>query len=182
MGDVVAIKPAPPVEDHEFVVDLARFRENLLDEKSIRRKYRFDAATWLALGNDDELIRKVEQESIRRVRDGSSKREKSQQLVVKAPDVLSSILLDNTANARHRIDSAKTLNDFAANGPAAVGEQSDRFIITINLSDGAGGEPKILHFDKPIAIDVDPLNNTNTTLEESAFAASKKEDGGGEFI
>ena len=54
----------------QLVVDLARYRENLLDEKTIRKRYRFDENTWQKLGDDDELIRQVEEEVVRRVRDG----------------------------------------------------------------------------------------------------------------
>ena len=46
MGDVVNLKPASLVEDHNFIVDLARFRENLLDEKAIRKKYRLANDVW----------------------------------------------------------------------------------------------------------------------------------------
>ena len=69
------------------MVDCARFREGLLEEKAIRKKYRFDEAAWEALGND-EMVRAVEEEFVRRISDGSSKREKAQKLVVAAPDVL----------------------------------------------------------------------------------------------
>ena len=51
----------------QLVVDLARYRENLLDEKTIRKRYRFDESTWQKLGDDDELIRQVEEEVVRRV-------------------------------------------------------------------------------------------------------------------
>jgi hypothetical protein len=83
-------------------------------------------------------------------------------------------LLDNTASARHRIDSAKTLNDFAANGPAGV-PASDRFQITIVMNSD------VLHFDKSIEINPNdvPFNNSNILLEESAFTtiATKKKEG-----
>ena len=119
MGDVVSF---PILLDsdlgRELIVDCARFREGLLDEKSIRKKYRLTDDVWEKLAEDDALIRAIEDETLRRIRDGSAKREKAQLLVAKAPDVLSDILLDNTANARHRIDSCKVLNEFAANnGP-----------------------------------------------------------------
>src|SRR4051812_19972590 len=133
MGEVINLAgQSALLEDHAFITDLARFRENLLGEKAIRKKYRLAESVWEKLADDDELIRKVEEESVRRIRDGSCKREKAQALVVKAPDVLSGILLDDSANARHRIDSAKTLNDFAAHGPQGA-PAADRFVITINL-------------------------------------------------
>ena len=90
-------------------------------------------------------------------------------------------MLDASASPKHRIDSAKALDAFAANGSEAA-PASDRFQITINL--GAD----VLHFDKWIAVDandVDPFNDTDTTPQEllAAIAANKgKDDGGGEPI
>ena len=83
----------------QLVVDLARYRENLLDEKTIRKRYRFDESTWQKLADDDELIRQVEEEVVRRIRDGSCKREKRQQLITKGPDILDSIASDASASA-----------------------------------------------------------------------------------
>jgi hypothetical protein len=175
MGDVVNLKPAALVEDHEFVVDLARFRENLLTESAIRKKYRVAADVWEKLADDDALIRKVEEESARRIRDGSCKREKAQQLVVKAPDVLSGILLDSTANARHRIDSAKTLNDFANTGGEAAAAAT-RFSIVINLGSDT------LKFDKsrkPDPHDVDPHHIDDMPMIAGIAMNKPRDDGGG---
>jgi hypothetical protein len=161
----------------ELIVDCARFRENLLDEKAIRKKYRFDEATWLALGNDDELIRKIEAESVRRIRDGSAKREKAQKLVVSAPDVLSDILLDNTANARHRIDSCKVLNDFC-NGPGDTAPASDRFLIQINLGADTLTFNKSIRPLEPGEIDPDDSGPDIDTGVVAAIAAKKSQGGG----
>ena len=57
----------------QLVVDLARYRENLLDEKTIRKRYRFDESTWQKLADDDELIRAVEAEAVRRIRTAAPK-------------------------------------------------------------------------------------------------------------
>jgi hypothetical protein len=64
----------------ELIVDCVRFAEGLLDERAIRKKYRFDDSAWEALGSNDALIEAVEAEKVRRIRDGSTKREKAQQL------------------------------------------------------------------------------------------------------
>ena len=119
MGDIVDLqgKPVPTRDDIEFIADMARFGELILTEKAIRKKYRLADDVWNALGNDDNLVRAIKAESVRRIRDGSCKREKSQALVVKAPDVAASIMLNDSANDRHRLDACKVLNDFAANGP-----------------------------------------------------------------
>jgi len=160
----------------ELIVDCARYSEGLLTEKEVKKKHRFDDATWERLGQDDALVEAIEVEKLRRVRSGLAKRELAQKHVVKAPDVLNTIMLDPAASPKHRIDSAKVLDQFAANGPEAA-PAADRFIITINLGDD------VLHFDKSIAIDpndVDP-NDTNTKMLPIT-AAKKKDDGDGEPI
>ena len=86
---------------------IARFAEGLLDERAVRKKYRLAESDWEALGNDEKLIEAIELERVRRVRDGSSKRERAQQLVVKAPDVLGGIMLDASASPRHRVDAIR---------------------------------------------------------------------------
>jgi hypothetical protein len=183
MGDdIVTLKPAPPTDDQELVTDLCRFSEGLLTEKQVRKRHKLAESTWDAYGNDEELILKIENEKLRRIRDGSSKREKSQLLVVKAPDVLGKIMDDDSQSARHRIDSAKVLNDFAANGPGQNAPAADRFIITINLGSDT------LRFNKsiePNAGDIDPYNDVDTDVTSTpwglvAAISTKKDDGGGQ--
>ena len=122
MGEVIDLQSqlAQLEDNQEFVADLCRFAESILTEASVRKKYRLSESSWDALGSSDALVEKIEAEKIRRMRDGSSKREKAQLLVVKAPDVLGGIMNSTEANDRHRIDACKTLNDFAANGPGQV--------------------------------------------------------------
>ena len=183
MGEVVDLhgQPAQLEDNLEFISDLARYAEGLFSEQDAKKKHHLSADTWERLGSNEVLIEKIEAEKIRRIRNGSAKRERAQQLVVQAPDVLGGIMLDANASPKHRIDSAKTLDGFAANGPEAA-PASDRFQITINLGSD------VLHFDKSIAIDandVDPFNDTDTTPQGllAAIAANKrKDDGGGEPV
>jgi hypothetical protein len=182
MGEVVDLhgQPAGLEDDPDFIGDLARYVEGLFSEQDVKKKHHLSADTWERLGNNEVLIEKIEAEKVRRIRNGSAKREKAQQLVVQAPDVLGGIMLDASASPKHRIDSAKALDAFAANGPEAA-PASDRFQITINLGSD------VLHFDKSIAIDandVDPFNDTETTPQGllAAIAAKKKDDGGGEPV
>src|SRR5262249_36422350 len=91
---------------------------------------------WERLGVDDALIEAVEAEKARRIRSGEAKREKAQQHIVKAPDVLNGIMSDPKANAKHRIDSAKALDDLAEGGPRGAHDETDRVIVTINLGGG----------------------------------------------
>ena len=166
----------------QLVVDLARYRENLLDEKTIRKRYRFDESTWQKLGDDDELIRQVEEEVVRRVRDGSCKREKSAAINCERAGHSGQHRQRCPREPRHRVDALKVLDGMASTGGEAAAGQSDRFIITINLS--GDGVDHVLHFDKsikPDAFDVDPFNDVDTDVTATpwgmvAAIPTKKKD------
>jgi hypothetical protein len=136
--------PHSLIDNYEFVADLARYAEGLFSEADVKKKYHFDEDTWSRLGEDDALVERIEEEKVRRTRNGDTKRELAQRSVVKAPAILENILLDPKANAKHRIDSAKVLDTLAANGPQAAQEE-DRVVITINL----GADTKLV-FDKAV--------------------------------
>jgi hypothetical protein len=183
MGDVVDLQ-GPQISldsdrGRELVTDLARFSEELISEAAVRKKYRFSENDWEKLGGDDALFEAVEAEKTRRVRDGSAKREKAQQLVVQAPGVLGGIMNDPNANPRHRIDSAKALDDFAANGPGATVPAEARFIIQINM-----GADHVENYSKSIKVDPldqDPFNPTPAEVL-AAIAAKKSEGDGGDHL
>ena len=165
----------PFEDDPQFISDLARFADGLLSEAAVKTKYRLAESAWEALGSDDSLVEKIEAEKVRRIRDGSSKREKAQALIVKAPGILDGIMSDVSASPRHRVDAIKTLDVMAANAPGQSAPASDRFQITINL-----GADLQLKFDKsrmPDVHDVDPYN-PDTTGVIAAIAAKKPPDGG----
>ena len=142
MGDVANF-PRSLIENHDFITDLARYAENLCTEQQIKKKYHFDDNTWAHLGEDDALVEAIEAEKIRRVRNGSTARERAQQVFATAPNVLGNILNDDSASPRHRIEASKELRMVADNGPQAA-PAADRFIITIDL-----GEDQKLTIDKP---------------------------------
>ena len=161
-------------EDHEFIVDLARYAEGSLSEQQVKKKYRFDDETWVRLGADDALVERIEAEKIRRIRDGSAARESAQRIFTSAPTVLGGILHDENANARHRIESAKELRQIAT-PPSDPAPESDRFVITINL----GGDV-VEHYNKSIAIDANDVDDISGTPPKSlaVIAANKREDDG----
>jgi hypothetical protein len=168
--------PTPLIENDAFITDMARFTEGSLSQKQIRKKYRFDDATWEKLGSDDLICERIEDERIRRERSGQAKRELAQKHIVRGPDVLNSIMLDANANNRHRVDAIKTLDELAANAPQTVppAAAAERFQIIINL--GAG---EILTFDKSIT--PQPHDDINNAPQELLIAANKREeDDGGE--
>jgi hypothetical protein len=181
MGDVVDLpgQRAHLEDDLDFIADCCRYAENILSEAAVKKKYRFSDAEWDRLGSNEVLIEKIEAEKVRRIRSGSAKRERAQQLVVQAPNVLGDIMLDASASPKHRIDSAKALDAFAANGPESV-PAADRFVIQINLGSD------VLRFDKsiaPDANDIDPYNPDTTPQGLLAvIAAKKKDDGNGEPV
>src|SRR5262245_57550533 len=122
---------------HDFIVDCTRFAEGILTERAVKKKYRFDDATWERLGSDEALIEAIEVEKTRRIRDGSTARERAQALFAVAPTVLGDIMNDPSASARHRIEASKELRMVADNGPeAAPASTSEKFLIQINLGGG----------------------------------------------
>jgi hypothetical protein len=180
MGEVADLhgQPVQLEDDLEFVADCCRFAEGILDEKAVKKKHHLSADVWERLGSDEKLIEAIEAEKVRRIRDGSSKRERAQVLVVQAPSVLGTIMNDPSASPRHRVDAIKTLDTFASNGPESA-PAGDRFVITINLGSDT------LRFDKsiaPDANDVDPFNDTDTTPPGLLAAKKPTESGGGQPI
>ena len=111
MGDVVDLhgQPAHLEDDLDFVADCCRYAENILSEAAVKKKYHFDDATWERLGSNEALIEVIEAEKVRRIRNGSTKRERAQQLVVQAPNVLGDIMLDASASPKHRIDCSQSI-------------------------------------------------------------------------
>jgi hypothetical protein len=182
MGEVIDLHSQPAgLEDNlEFVADCCRFAENIMSEAAVKKKWRFADAEWERLGSDEKLIEAIELEKVRRIRSGQQKRERSQVLITKAPDILDAIATDATASPRHRVDAIKTLDNFCANGPEAA-PASDRFIISINLS--ADGVDHVLHFDKSRTIDANDGDDDPYGFEHLAIAANaakKPESGSGE--
>jgi hypothetical protein len=174
------VDTASLLENQDFILDFCRFSEGILDEKFLRRKYKcFDQAAWEKLGSDEVLIERIEDERLRRVRDGSAAREHAQKIFTAAPPVLGSILNDGKANARHRIEASKELRAISANGPEG-GLASERFQITIVLNaDGSNSPGDTIHFDKPIKVGIE--DDTNTAPQElvAIAAMSKPTEGGG---
>jgi len=151
------------IDNQEFLADCARYAEGLYSKADVKKKYRFDDTIWASLAENDELVRAIEAEKLKRVRNGAAKREKAQQLVIAGPDILSSIASDKSASPRHRVDAIKTLDGMSGTGPQTT-PTADRFIIQINL-----GEDYKLKFDKSIAPvandkDVEIIDNTPQEL------------------
>jgi len=137
LNDRQQVSVASPalIENQALLEDLARYSEGILSQQQVKKRWQelIDEKTWETLGSDDALVQAIELEKARRVRSGAAKRERAQQHIVKAPDILEKIMSDDSANARHRVDSIKALDALADPGPQAA-PPADRFIITIDLT------------------------------------------------
>jgi len=177
MGDTVNLPIALDSETgRALVADLARFSEGGLTEAQVKKKHRFDDSTWEALGDNEKLLEEVEAEKLRRIRNGAAKREKAQQLVIKAPDVLSGIMLDPGQSARHRVDAAKTLDTFAANGPGDARASETVFLIKFDLTAGGGGVETITKTLTPMKSASEPWPDASTAPQKMIEAGPTKEE------
>jgi hypothetical protein len=124
------------IDDDEFVLAMARYADGIWTQAQVKKRFRFDDATWQKLGSDDRLVDKIETLKELRIRRGDTKRERAQQRVVQAPEVLGNIMMSADASPKHRIDAAKALDAFA-NGPEATpAAPVGQFLIQIDLGGG----------------------------------------------
>ena len=158
MGEVMPF-PKNLIDNHELIADLCRFAEGIFSEQEVKKRHRLPDAIWQQMADDDLLVEKIEAEKVRRIRDGSAKRELAQKHIVRAPNVLGNIMDDPNANERHRVDAIKTLDSLAANGPEKA-PAADRFVISIVLN----GD--VEHYDKSIAIDPNDTAPQITTTKK----------------
>jgi hypothetical protein len=151
------------LENFELIQDLARYGQNLLTRDQVKKRWRklITEEMWETLGSNDELVDRIEAEKVRRVRDGSFKRERAQQHVVAAPDILNEIMTDPKQSAKHRIDSAKALDQFTGN--PAEAEQRDRIVIKIDLSADTKNPNDVLVFE---AVKPNPSTTIDSTTQE----------------
>jgi hypothetical protein len=116
----------------DFVTDMCRYSEGILNQQQIRKKWReLTDKDWERAGNDDALCDAIEAEKVRRIRNGQAKQEKAQSLVVKTPEILDSIASDKSASPRHRVDAIKTLDGMSGTGPQATPPELFRIVIDL---------------------------------------------------
>jgi hypothetical protein len=156
LNDRQQVSVASPslINNHELIEDLARYQEGLWTQQQVKKRWRevIDEKTWNELGSDDELVQAIEARRVQRVRSGAFKRELAQKHIIKAPDILEKIMSDDSANARHRVDSIKALDALADPGPQ-VAPPADRFYIRIDLT----GDSKLKNPGDILTIDATPL-------------------------
>jgi len=134
-------------EGRRFVVDCTRAGEGLIEDRELVEIYEISAKDWQAVTENRALANAIRDERARRLRSGVAAREAAAKEFVKAPAVLGGILNDQSANAKHRIDSARELRATAHGGGdmERTADAGEKFIITINLGD------HFEHYEKTIA-------------------------------
>ena len=174
MGDIVDLRGRSiPLEDDELIENLARFADGTLSEAAVKARHHLSNEDWAALGESDKLVELVEACKLRRIRSGATKRERAQIEIIDAPPILGGIMRDPNANARHVIDSVKTLDALASTGAEAAAAGA-RFEITINLGSDTERYSKSIEIN---ANDVDP-HHVDTTDGIAAITMNKSKGGG----
>jgi hypothetical protein len=155
--------PATLMKDQSFIEDLARFADGVLTEKQVRQKWHvFDETEWTALGQSDELVEKIELEKVRRVHNGTTKRELAQLHITKGPGILNDLMIDPKTNPKHKIDAVRALDQLADPGPQRALDDSDRITVTINL----GADEKLV-FDCGSGKPNPPNNNVIDAIPDN---------------
>src|SRR5215831_13055828 len=74
-----ASSPPSLIDNDEFVLAMARYSEGLegYSESAIRRRWKFTDAEWTALGSDDQLVERIQETKMARVKSGAAKRERA---------------------------------------------------------------------------------------------------------
>jgi hypothetical protein len=175
------------LDDSELIEDLARYAENVLSEQEVRKRHRLTEKDWIAMAEDDDFVRRVDDRKLRRIRDGSTKRELAQKHVVRGPQVLATIMDDPAAHAKHKVDAIKTLDQLATPPGQSAGADTSRFLIQINI----GGDVETYNKSRSIMVD-DPHDvSTKSTVIDAddtgdietttlaIFAAKQNKDSGG---
>ena len=127
---------------YAFVTDCAPNRERLFSDEQIREKYDISPDAWVEIAKNKSLRLAINSESERRMLNGTAAQEAAAKIFTEAPEVLGSILRDNQASPRHRIEASKELRTVARSSDEKTGTDTDRVIVTINL--GNAPEDKLV--------------------------------------
>jgi hypothetical protein len=174
MGEIINLRSTPidlnSDVGHAFVVDATRAAEGLITDKELAEKYELSPADWQAIIKDKALGHAIRAERERRVRSGTAVREAAAKHLIKGPRILDQIMTNEQSNPRHKIEAFKELRNTASVGADAEGRQeSERFVIQINLGADLDGKEIVEKYNKSIEInpnDVDP-NDIKINLDES---------------
>jgi hypothetical protein len=136
----------------EFVRDAVRAAESLVDDAELMAKFELSLEELQKIATNKAVGHAIRAERERRVRSGLAAKEAAARIFVRAPKVMGTILDNEQASPRHRIEASRELRATAiGSGDSERPMDSERFVIRIDLS--AGGGP-VEHFDKAIKVDV----------------------------
>src|SRR5262245_4915825 len=139
-----------------LITDLARNKERLFSDAQVIEKYDISEKAWTEITQSKAIRLAVNAEHERRMLNGIAAQESAAKIFTEAPEVLGSILRDNKASPRHRIEASKELRATARSSDEKPGAETDRVIVTINL----GGDEKLL-------VDSGPLPNRNKEARDA---------------
>ena len=126
---------------YAFVTDLSRNKERLFSDQQVCEKYDISPADWTTIAQNKALRLLVNAEHERRMLRGTAAQEAAAKVFAESPEVMGTILRDQQANPRHRIEASKELRATARFDDEKPGADTERFTITINL--GNAPEDKI---------------------------------------
>src|SRR5262245_53304460 len=123
-----------------LITDLARNKERLFSDAQVIEKYDITPDAWTEITQSKAVRLAVNAEHERRMLNGIAAQESAAKIFTEAPEVLGSILRDNKASPRHRIEASKELRATANVGAEKSDADVDRVHIVINL----GGDEKLV--------------------------------------
>src|SRR5262249_7785328 len=124
-----------------FITDLSRNKERLFSDQRVREKYDITETDWTEITQSKAIRLAVNAEHERRTLNGDAAKESAAKIFTEAPEVLGTILRDNKASPRHRIEASKELRATARSDDEKAGDTADHVIITINL----GADEKLVY-------------------------------------
>jgi hypothetical protein len=138
----------------EFICDVARSSEGLVDDDAVCAKYGLTAKAFRQLTQNKALVSAVAAERERRIRNGTAAQESAARIFVRAPTVLGSILDNELASPKHRIDAANALRQASRPEPDTITNSGEKFVISINFG---AGHNLVKEFTPPLAKPADDL-------------------------
>jgi hypothetical protein len=126
-----------------FISDCARNRERIFSDDRIIEKYDINPNDWTTITQNKALRLLVTAECERRMLSGIAAQESAAKIFTEeGPQTLGSIVRDQRASPRHRVDAARELRTAALFDDKKDTADATRFTITINL--GNAPEDKLV--------------------------------------
>ena len=128
---------------YAFLTDLCRNKERLFSDQQVCAKYEIEPANWTQITQSKAIRLAVNAEHERRMLNGTAAQEAAARIFTESPEVMGSILRDQQANPRHRVEASRELRATARfDDDEKPSADAERFVITINL--GNAPEDKLV--------------------------------------